>query len=80
MSLEKVTSSNATLSLSGGLARLLVILGLALGLTWVYLTHGLIGGSDAQHYARAVADFILQIRAGVFPVLGGTDGTRDFWQ
>ncbi len=36
-----------------------------------FATRGLVGGGDALHYARQLADFIEQSTAGVFPVLAG---------
>ncbi len=45
---------------------LLIVLGAAL--MEPYLTHGTMGGSDAIKYSNGVADFITQVRAGVFPV------------
>lgn len=48
---------------------LLVSAGIALMAS--YLTHGILGASDAYYYVNTVGDFILQVRAGVFPVWVG---------
>lgn len=38
------------------------------GLMWPYLTKGIVGGGDAHWYAKTVADYVLQLRAGFFPL------------
>jgi hypothetical protein len=44
-------------------------LGLAgVGLMWPYLTRGIVGAGDAQWYAKTVADYVEQMRAGFFPL------------
>ena len=48
--------------------RILLLIGLGAGLMVPYLTHGTIGGSDAIKYSNGIADFVTQVRAGVFPV------------
>lgn len=54
--------------------RILLLIGLGAGLMEPYLTHGTIGGSDAIKYSNGVADFVTQVRAGVFPVwIGQTE-------
>ncbi len=51
---------------------LLLLAGAAL--MWPYLTLGVVGAGDALWYSNVVADFILQVRAGIFPVwVGQTD-------
>jgi Bacterial membrane protein YfhO len=46
---------------------------LAIGIALMqgYLNRGTIGGGDARWYATTVGDFMLQVRAGVFPVWAG---------
>ena len=54
--------------------RILLLIGLGAGLMVPYLTHGTIGGSDAIKYSNGIADFVTQVRAGVFPVwIGQTE-------
>jgi hypothetical protein len=45
-----------------------LLLGGALLFIHPYLTTRLVGAGDAEHYGRAMADFIAQVRGGVFPV------------
>ena len=44
------------------------LLVIALGLMRPYLTRGLVGAGDAYWYANTLADYVVQLRAGVFPV------------
>lgn len=44
------------------------VLVIALVLIRPYLTRGLVGASDAYFYANALADYVMQLRAGIFPV------------
>ncbi len=41
------------------------------GLMWPYLAQGIVGGGDAQWYANTVADYVVQMRAGFFPIWVG---------
>ncbi len=46
------------------------VLGLGLagvGLMWPYLTRGIVGAGDAYWYTNTVADYVVQMRAGLFP-------------
>jgi len=49
-------------------ARLVLVVGGALLLVHPYLTTRLVGAGDAEHYGRTMADFIAQVRGGIFPV------------
>lgn len=54
--------------------RALLLVALGAALMEPYLAHGTIGGSDAIKYSNGVADFVTQVRAGVFPVwIGQSD-------
>ena len=44
------------------------VLVVALVLIRPYLTRGLLGAGDAYWYANTLADYVLQLRAGIFPV------------
>lgn len=41
---------------------------IALALMRPYLTRGLVGAGDAYWYANTLADYVMQLRAGIFPV------------
>ena len=38
------------------------------GLTWPYLAEGIVGAGDAYWYTNTVADYVMQMRAGFFPL------------
>lgn len=44
------------------------VLVIALVLMRPYLTRGLVGAGDAYWYANTLADYVMQLRAGIFPV------------
>lgn len=44
------------------------VLVIALVLIRPYLTRGLVGAGDAYWYANTLADYVVQLRAGIFPV------------
>lgn len=48
-----------------------VLAAAGLALMLPYLTTNLVGAGDAQDYAQHLADFIVQVRHGIFPVLVG---------
>ncbi|MBI5426119.1 MAG: hypothetical protein HZA32_18760 [Opitutae bacterium] len=52
-------------------ARIVVVTGAALLLIHPYFTARLVGAGDAEHYGRAMADFLAQVRGGIFPVWVG---------
>lgn len=52
-------------------ARVGLLFGLSLGVASPFLTNRGIGAGDALNYAEAVADGVIQIRAGVLPVYVG---------
>jgi len=56
--------------LASGL-RVVLLLGAGLLLMEPYLDRGTVGASDAHSYVSFTGDFILQVRAGVFPVWVG---------
>jgi len=47
------------------------VAGVALWAAYPYMYDGLIGAGDSYHYTLQVADFVTQIRKGIFPVLVG---------
>lgn len=51
--------------------RIILLVALGAALMQPYLTHGTFGGGDTVLYANAVSDFVLQVRAGIFPVWVG---------
>lgn len=51
--------------------RWLLLLAAGVGLMQPYLTRGIIGAGDAIWYRNVVADFIGQLRAGIFPIWAG---------
>jgi hypothetical protein len=56
---------------AGECVRLLLVLGVGAGAMAGFMTDRLIGGVDARWYAQMLADFVQQMRSGVFPVLVG---------
>ena len=54
--------------------RVLLIVTGGIGLMWPYLARGLVGAGDARWYANTVADYVVQMRAGFFPLwIGQSD-------
>jgi hypothetical protein len=54
--------------------RWVVLLAAGLALTFPYTHPERVGAGDAQDYAQQIADFLSQVRAGVFPVFVGQSG------
>lgn len=46
----------------------LVLVITAVPFMWPYLTEGIVGAGDARWYSSTVADYVIQMRAGFFPV------------
>jgi hypothetical protein len=58
----------------GEALRWVVLLAAGLALTFPYAHAERVGAGDAQDYAQQIADFLSQVRAGVFPVFVGQSG------
>jgi hypothetical protein len=54
--------------------RWVALLAAGLALTFPYTHPERVGAGDAQDYAQQIADFLSQVRAGVFPVFVGQSG------